>query len=156
MQIENSDSLGHFLASVVEVAPAHEVDAWRVGRLVGLALAVSVAGASFAYLLYLSRPRLAERLAPAFAWLRIALQRKLWIDEVYDLLLVRPLVAISDRVLYRGIDVGLIDRTLVEGSAKSVWGLAQGGLKHLQSGLAQAYLLVVVAGTVALLAYLIG
>ena len=72
------------------------------------------------------------------------------------MLVVRPLVALSDRVLYRGIDLGLIDRTLVEGSAKSVWGFAQGGLKHLQSGLAQAYLLVVVAGTVALLAYLIG
>ena len=156
MQIEDSDSLGHFLAPVVAVPAAHEVDSLRVLGLVGLALAVSIAGASLAYVLYVSRPQVAERLAPAFAWLRIALQRKLWVDEVYDVLVVRPLVALSDRVLYRGIDVGLIDRTLVEGSAKSVWGFAQGGLKHLQSGLAQAYLLVVVAGTVALLAYLIG
>ncbi len=70
--------------------------------------------------------------------------------------MVRPLVALSDRVLYRGIDVGLIDRRLVEGSANSVWGFAQSGLKYVQSGLAQAYLLMVVAGTVAVLAYLIG
>jgi hypothetical protein len=36
-----------------------------------------------------------------------------------------------------------------------VRGLASGALRHLQSGLTQAYLLVVLAGTVAVLAYLV-
>jgi NADH-quinone oxidoreductase subunit L len=156
MQIDGSDSLGHFLASVVAVREVHEIDPNRVWQLVGLAVAVSVAGFGVAYVLCISRPQLAERIAPAFAWLRVALERKLWVDEVYDTLMVRPLLALSDRVLYRGIDVGLIDRRLVEGSANIVWAFAQRGLKHVQSGLAQAYLLMVVAGTVAVLAYLIG
>ena len=77
-------------------------------------------------------------------------------DEIYDALFVRPLVFVSERVLYRGVDVGLIDRGLVHGTANVVRALAEGGLKHVQSGLAQAYLLMVVAGTVAVLAYLIG
>jgi NADH-quinone oxidoreductase subunit L len=156
MQMLDSDSLGHFLATVVAVREPHEIDPIQVWQLVGLALAVSIAGFGAAYVLYLSRPRLADRLSPAFVWLRVALERKFWVDEVYDTLLVRPLVVFADRILYRGLDVGLVDRGLVEGSAKSVWVLAQRGLKHVQSGLVQAYLLVVVAGTLALLAYWIG
>ncbi len=156
VQLPESDSLGRFRASVVAVREAHEIDPARIWQLVGLAGVGAILGIGLAYVLYVSRPQLAERIAPAFAWLRVALERKLWIDEVYDALIVRPLVALADRVLYRGIDVGLIDRRLVEGSANSVWGFAQSGLKYVQSGLAQAYLLMVVAGTVAVLAYLIG
>ena len=67
---------------------------------------------------------------------------------------MRPLVALSDRVLFRVVDVGVIDR-LVVGAGSAVRGLADGALKHLHSGLAQTYLLMVVAGAVAVFAYLV-
>jgi NADH-quinone oxidoreductase subunit L len=156
MQIAASDSMGNFLRSVVAVRAPHEVDPAVVWQLVGLAIAASLAGFGVAYVAYISRPKLADKLAPALRVPRRALERKLWVDEIYDTLIVRPLVFLSDRVLYRAIDAGLIDRWLVHGTANAVRGFAESGLKHVQSGLAQAYLLMLVAGTVAVLAYLIG
>jgi NADH-quinone oxidoreductase subunit L len=156
MQVEESDSLGHFLASVVHLREAQLHEASRVGQLVGLAVAVSGVGFGLAYVFYISRPRLLERIAPILALPRRVLSRRYWVDEIYDAVIVRPLVLFSDRVLYRGIDVLLIDRQLVEGTANAVRMLAANGLKHVHSGLAQAYLFMVVAGTVAVLAYLIG
>ena len=44
----------------------------------------------------------------------------------------------------------------MQGTATVVRGLASHGLKHLQSGLTQGYLLVMVAGAIATLMYLAG
>ena len=49
---------------------------------------------------------------------------------------------------------GRVEELAANGTARVVRGLAANGLKHAQSGLAQAYLLIMVAGTVAFLAYL--
>jgi NADH-quinone oxidoreductase subunit L len=153
--VEASDSLSNFLASVVALRTPHSLDASLEGQLIGAATAVALAGFGVACLVYLLRPDLAERLALGLALPRRALAQRLWVDEIYDALIVRPLVAVSDRVLYRGIDAGLIDRWLVEGSAQLVRALAARGLKYTQPGFAQAYLLMLVAGTVAILAYLV-
>jgi len=80
------------------------------------------------------------------------LVRKFWIDEIYGVLLVRPLVAISDRLLYRGIDAGLIDGVLVNGVARSIRALATNGLRYLQSGLVQAYMLLMLVGAIVIVA----
>jgi NADH-quinone oxidoreductase subunit L len=156
MEVAESDSLGLFLASVLSVRESHALDGAVVGQLVALTLAFSAAGFGLAYLLYISRPQQLEKFARVLSFPSQLLARRFWVDEVYDALIVRPLVAFSDRVLYRGIDENLIDRRLVEGTALGVQGLAAHFLKHVQSGLTQAYLLMVVAGTVAVLAYLVG
>jgi NADH-quinone oxidoreductase subunit L len=72
------------------------------------------------------------------------------VDELYDALLVRPVVSLSEGLLYRGIDAGLIDGVAVNGSARLVRGFASGVLRQLQSGYAQAYLVVMLIGTIVL------
>jgi NADH-quinone oxidoreductase subunit L len=156
MEVTESDSLGLFLSGVVAVREPHLIALGVAWQLVGMAFLASLVGFGWAFVLYISRPKLAVLLARVLSIPQYALARKLWVDEIYDTLLVRPLVFLSDRVLFRGIDVGLIDEGLVGGTARAVRGIAAHGLKYAQSGLAQAYLLIMVAGTVALLAYLIG
>ncbi len=153
--VAESNSLGHFLASVVRLGEPHALDAGVVAQLVGGVLAASITGFGLAYVLYISRPGLREKLEPVLGVPRRVVARRFYVDELYDAVFVRPLVIFSDRVLSRGIDAGLIDGRLVMGSAHAVRGLAAHVLKHLQSGLAQAYLLLMLAGTVALLAYLV-
>ena len=68
---------------------------------------------------------------------------------------MRPLVRVSDRVLFKGIDAGLIDGLAVNGSARVVQGLAANGLKYAQSGLTQGYIFFMIAGAVAIVAFLI-
>jgi NADH:ubiquinone oxidoreductase subunit 5 (subunit L)/multisubunit Na+/H+ antiporter MnhA subunit len=74
---------------------------------------------------------------------------------VYDALLVRPLVWLSDRVFYRTMDAGFVDGVMVNGSAKAVQSIASRGLKHVQSGLTQSYLFLMVAGTLAIVGWLV-
>ena len=77
-------------------------------------------------------------------------------DELYDAVLVRPLVWVSERVLFRGVDAGLIDGLAVNGMARGVRGVAENGLKYLQSGLAQGYVFLMVLGAAAIVGYLVG
>jgi len=68
---------------------------------------------------------------------------------------VRPLVWVSDRVLFRLLDAGLIDGVAVNGSARTVRAFASNGLKYAQSGLAQAYIFAMIVGAVAIVGYLV-
>ena len=92
-----------------------------------------------------------KRLAEALNGPYTLLQNKYYVDELYDAAIVRPLVKLSDRVLFRGVDAGLIDGVGVNGLASGVRALADGGLRRLQSGLAQGYVVSMLVGTGAIL-----
>jgi len=142
-----SNSLANFLAP--SLASTHHEVAFATERwLAALAVAVAGAGALLAAWLYLWRPGLPARLREAIAPVHRLVANKLYVDEAYDALFVRPLVVVSENVLYRGVDAGLIDRVAVNGSANLVRGLASGVLRHFQSGLAQGYLVVMLIGTI--------
>ena len=111
--------------------------------------------AFMAWLLYVVWPDLPARIARHSGFAFRTLVNKYWVDEIYDALVVRPLVFVSDRVLFRAIDAGLIDGLAVNGTARSVRALASHGLKYVQSGLTQGYLLLMVVGTLAIVGYLV-
>jgi len=154
IDIEESNSFANFLAPVL-ASPEHEVLAPDVGnRLTGRAVLAAVGGAALAWWLYLQRPKWPAKIRGWFRRLHRMLVAKFWVDEIYDLLLVRPLVVISDRLLYRGVDRTLIDGIAVHGVARGVRALAANGLRHAQSGLVQAYLFLMLVGAIALVALL--
>ena len=68
---------------------------------------------------------------------------------------MRPLVVVSDRLLYRVVDAGVIDGALVNGTALGVRGLASGVLKYAQSGLTQGYLVTMVVGTLLIVLWML-
>ncbi|MEE8582195.1 MAG: NADH-quinone oxidoreductase subunit L, partial [Myxococcota bacterium] len=154
--VENSDSLGRFLASSVVATQAHEISPATEWRLVEAAVGAAALGFTVAFSLYLWRRDLPDRLAGRFSGLYRLLAGKFYIDELYDATIVRPLVWLSDQVLARRVDVGLIDGLVVNGSARAVRGLAGHALKYLQSGLTQGYLLIMVVGTFVIVAYMLG
>jgi NADH-quinone oxidoreductase subunit L len=153
--VPNSNSLGNFLAPVLAESAPHEIPHSTEIGLALLAVAASAVGAVLAWLLYAVSPNLPERIATALSGLYRLLLNKYWIDELYDAVIVRPLVRISDKVLFRGIDAGLIDGVAVNGSAQAVRGLAGGVLKYAQSGLTQGYIFFMIAGAVAIVAFLL-
>jgi NADH:ubiquinone oxidoreductase subunit 5 (subunit L)/multisubunit Na+/H+ antiporter MnhA subunit len=57
-------------------------------------------------------------------------------------------------VLFRGVDAGLIDG-VANGTAQTVRAVAAHGLRRLQSGLAQGYVVSMIVGTGAILWYLL-
>jgi NADH:ubiquinone oxidoreductase subunit 5 (subunit L)/multisubunit Na+/H+ antiporter MnhA subunit len=80
---------------------------------------------------------------------------QLYVDALYDRIIVRPLVFISDRVLYRIVDARLIDGLAVNGLAISFREFGDRWLKLVQTGSAQSYVFGMLVGCVAVVAYLV-
>ena len=98
----------------------------------GISVGAGVLGLFLAWLLYLGRPELPDRIAASLHGLYSAVAHKYWIDELYAWLFVKPLIALSGTVLWRGVDQGVIDTTL-NGSADSARDLSD-EVRHMQSG----------------------
>jgi NADH-quinone oxidoreductase subunit L len=81
------------------------------------------------------------------------LEGKYYVDEAYDAAVVRPIKVGSTNILWKIIDVGIIDGAV---NAAGVLASRLGGtLRHLQSGLARSYVAVVIFGAVLLIGYFV-
>ena len=118
--------------------------------LIGLAVLVAVAGMAFA-LVRLKPDRLVPKSqSPEEQGFGRVLEHKYYVDEGYDRVIVNPTYQISRNVLWRGIDAGLIDGLLVNGSAALARGFGWIG-SRLQSGAVGSYAWVLVVGVLAVL-----
>jgi NADH-quinone oxidoreductase subunit L len=107
-------------------------------KATGLSILTAFAGIGTAYLLYIRSQALRERMKERLDAIVILLRNKFYVDEIYNLLVVRPLVWVSDRILYRGVERRLID-LIVEGTGKAMRGFAS-FLQLLQGGNLAFYL----------------
>ncbi|HSW51325.1 MAG TPA: NADH-quinone oxidoreductase subunit L [Bryobacteraceae bacterium] len=120
--------------------------------LVYISVAAGFGGIALAYLFYVARPGMADRLAARLGWLYRLVYNKYFVDEIYDAAVVSPLVEKSSSVLWRGVDAGLIDGT-VNGVGSQARGVGS-VLRLLQSGSIRSYAGWVVWGSVlALMAF---
>jgi len=120
--------------------------------LVAISVAAGVLGIFFAWLMYVAKPGLADSLANGLKPLYTLVYNKYFVDEFYDAAVVKSVVTGSRTVLWRGADVGLIDRT-VNGFGR--FAQATGGvLRLLQSGNMRSYATWVLFGSVAVIVVL--
>ena len=83
------------------------------------------------------------------------LERRYFVDEIYDAVLVRPLQWFSRVVLWKVVDQALVDGIAVRGSARLLEGFGWLG-SRLQTGQVGLYLLLFVAGAVWVLGFMLG
>ena len=119
----------------------------------GISVLAGLLGLFLAWLFYLRRPELPDRMVASFHGLYHAVADKYWIDELYQALFVNPLIAISSIVFWRGIDQGVIDATL-DGSADGARELSD-SVRHMQSGNLRSYAGWVAMGAAAVIAYMV-
>jgi NADH-quinone oxidoreductase subunit L len=115
--------------------------------LVGAAVAIGVLGLWLGF-----RTTLAQRIptahdAPPDTGFALVLNRKYYVDELYDALVVRPVEWFSRVVLWRGVDQGVVDGAGVNGSAV-VSRLLGGGLRLLQTGQVGVYVVLFLVGAI--------
>jgi len=119
--------------------------------------AISVAAAAFglylAWLLYLRRPELPQKIAHALDGFYEAVLNKYWVDELYAILFVKPLVDGSRRLLWQGIDQNVIDATL-DNSAEGAREVSD-AMRHMQSGNLRSYAGWIAAGAAVVIGYMI-
>ena len=146
----------HFLEPSLELAYAPEraelSHSLELG-FAGISVLVALIGIFFAYRIYLARPGSADELARRMSGVYRLLTRKYYVDEVYDALIVDPMVTGSREVLWKRIDAGVVDGA-VNGVGRSV----QAGaalLKNIQNGLVRSYATWILLGTVAILFFIL-
>ncbi len=117
--------------------------------LVMISVGAGFAGLGLAALMYVVKPELPGRLAGALGGLYRLVYNKYLVDELYNAVLVRPLVGGSRSLLWRVMDAGLVDGAVngVGTAARSVGGV----LRLLQSGNIRSYAAWVTLGCVAVL-----
>ena len=94
-------------------------------------------GFAMAYVCYVASPELPGRISASAAALYSILTNKYYVDEIYETILVWPLVATAREFLWQFVDTSVIDGT-VNGVGQAVRGLA-GGLRHMQTGYVRTY-----------------
>jgi len=146
-----ADLFGRFMEGSVKTV-THHLAVSTEGLLVVLATAASLLGLALAYVFYRRTPALPGRLASLFPGIYRLLVGSYYIDEVYEAVVVRPLVRGSEKVYVR-FDLRIIDGTL-DGSAAAA-GLAGKGLNILQSGLVRDYALAFLLGAIIFLGFLL-
>jgi len=114
------------------------------------ASALSIGGLGLAYFAYVARPELPERAAAGLGGLYALVRDKYRIDELYDLLVVRPLFGLA-AFLANLIDPKLIDG-IVNGAGVLV-AATSGAARRLQTGNVQHYALSFLLGAILLVGY---
>jgi NADH-quinone oxidoreductase subunit L len=151
----------HFLAPVFEGSSALEAQAPESAAperslelaLTGASVGVALVGFLVAWLFYYRRPELPERLARRISGVYRTLLNKYYVDEGYYAMFVNPIVEGSRKILWRGVDVGVIDG-LVNGAGEASQG-ASSVVRRMQSGNIRSYAGWVAAGAAIIIAYMI-
>jgi NADH-quinone oxidoreductase subunit L len=120
--------------------------------LMALSLGIALAGLLVARDWYLRRKEVPDRLAERLPAGYKLLLNKYYVDEAYNAIVVNPIVKGSDRLLWKILDIGVID-WLVNATARAV-GWASAAIRVVQTGVAQSYVFVFLLGVIAILGWL--
>src|SRR5881296_648529 len=118
--------------------------------LVGIAVATAVIGIVGAWRLLQPERLVPASQAPAERGFARVLRNKWYIDEIYDALIVRPIVWLSREVLWKQVDQRIIDGAAVNGAARGARALGWAN-RWLQTGQVGMYVAVFVVGVLLLL-----
>lgn len=118
--------------------------------LIGAAVVIAVLGIAVALLALKPASLVPKAQSPAEHGFEKVLANKYYVDEAYDTVIVGGTYGLSKNVLWRGLDAGIIDNLLVNGSAALARGLGWLGAK-LQTGSTGVYAWAIAIGAIVVL-----
>jgi NADH-quinone oxidoreductase subunit L len=147
-------ALEHWLEPVTAPAAAFFRLEMPHGRtevfLITAAVLIGAAGLLAGYRATLKRRTLPADEALADTGFAEVLHRKYYVDEIYDAIIVHPVVWLSRLVLWKGIDQTVVDGAAVNGTAKVSRGLGWLG-SQLQTGQVGVYVVLFLVGALLIL-----
>jgi NADH-quinone oxidoreductase subunit L len=149
--VDGETPLGLFLAPVL--AEVHEGEAFPFWVVPVFASMLTLGGLLLAWLFYAPNARLSpSRVAERLPWAYRFVWHKLYVDELYGLLFVRPFKALGG-FFWQVVDDGLVDGA-VNGVGRALGGVGQLG-RRWQTGYARSYALSILLGGVILALYFV-
>jgi len=107
----------------------------------------------FSLKIFIREPAIAEKFSRKFKGLYNLLFNKYFVDEVYEAAVIKPIVKGSEKLLWKFTDAAIIDG-IVNGTAKLVDTIS-GTVRKMQTGIAQFYAVIMMAGIALALLWLI-
>ncbi len=147
--VEHGNLFAEFVKPVVghpEIEASHSTEV----MVMALSISIAVAGILVARLFYVKRREIPVGLAERFRLTYRILYNKYYVDEIYNVIIVRPAMMVSRYVL-----VGLGDGIIIEGIVNGVPALINwfgARVRKIQNGLLQRYGTVMALGLLAMLA----
>src|SRR5882724_3889864 len=121
--------------------------------LTGVSIVAAFGGFGLAYLFYFKRRELPEQIAARARGLYQTVLNKYYVDEIYDKIIVQPFMWFSTKVLWKTVDVAVIDGT-VNHVAADTRGISDRS-RRMQSGNVRSYAGWIAGGAAAVLAFMI-
>ncbi len=155
---------GGFLDDAIHVLPQHDVlgtlgadfhgpFGFVLHGVMGAPFWLALGGFLTAWFIYMKKPQIADQVKDRFAWLYKVLDRKYWVDELYQAVFGAGSRGLG-KVLWWGGDRLLIDGMVVNGSAKTVGWIA-GIVRHVQTGYLFHYAIAMILGLLLLLTWFV-
>lgn len=146
-----SNLLEHFLEPVVghSMPEAHNLPHSAELPLMGLSVLVAGLGMLGAWYAFRKSPEFGDSLARSLSGLQRLLENKWYIDEIYEMLVLRPIRMIAEWISFRFIDFLLIEG-IVNGLGPMAYSIGD-RLSLMQNGRVRAYLAYLFSGVVLLL-----
>ncbi len=118
--------------------------------LIGIAVVVAIAGMATAFVRLRPDSLTTKDNAPPETGIGLVLANDYFVDTAIERVIVRPTVAASRKVLWRGLDLGLINGVLVQGTAQVVRVMSSVA-SRAQVGFAGSYVWAIALGAVVLI-----
>jgi len=109
-----------------------------------VSVGVAISGIYIARWMYVKNTEMPEKLKSRFSRAYKLLLNKYYVDEAYEAVVVKPVMKVSEGILWKGVDVAIIDG-IVNGSGKLV-SLLAGAFRKIQTGVAQFYAVMFMGG----------
>jgi NADH-quinone oxidoreductase subunit L len=119
----------------------------------GISVLAAFLGLGLAWFFYHRDPKLPDRIATSLSGAHQTLVHKYYVDELYGVLFVRPLINGSTRILWHDVDQGVIDAAVNDAGqgAKHV----SDEVRQMQSGNIRSYAGWIAAGAAAVIGFVI-
>jgi NADH-quinone oxidoreductase subunit L len=146
--IEHSDKFGVFLAPVV----GHPHGVGTHGEelsVMTLSIVIALLGIGVAAVFYLRKTDLPKKFGAVFSFPYRVLWNKYYVDELYSLIIVRPVLWVAKSIIV-GITDGKIIEGIVNGVPRTI-GLFSERLRKIQTGFAHHYAAVMALGLIAIM-----
>jgi NADH-quinone oxidoreductase subunit L len=146
----------HFLAPVFNSGAEAASEGSTSGlewALMGVSILAAFLGAGVAWVLYVSKRYLPQKIADSLGSFYETVLHKYYIDELYAKIFVKPLIDGSTNILWQGIDRKVIDDSINDAAegARHV----SDNVRHMQSGNLRSYAGWIAAGAAVVITYMI-
>ena len=140
--LEHGDKIGEFLAPVLGHSKGHGTHAQEY-FVIGASVFVAVAGWIVAYIMYMKKTELPQKIGATFQPIYKLLFNKYYVDELYSKIFVQPMLKASDKIIL-GFDTHIIEG-IVNGIPNLIGAFSR-KLREVQTGLLSNYALVMAIG----------